>query len=738
MSSPPGSPSTRPLRLKVLYTFDTESKNNCIARWPQVMHLQTASIDSVTEIGVVNLKTCLKALLSSSPELFSQPSADYTVYAYDYSEEGTPLSGQGMLSTIFDLSREDDESSKLVTGRVTRNIMGLFSGNGQETLEVKLKLLPVAKQVQDRSMHGQSPQRELSGNSGHGSDGRSWLNSAMQSDGSMSIQRSVETGSPTDRSGLENMQRMLHESSAPREFPTNRSSDSLNHLSNSRPGSRHGTPVPINQFYPPARQSFSQASRPSSRASVRAAPPPITGKRRDSFNSGYYSGDEAQIEEGPARKRARVTTIEAPSKSDLNIERQQRQSDNLRMAASTASSVRVHRPIAVNPALSNLQGNNLAEEPFRPPTPIPSTKKPANRRQQSEPSTLRRDSQQPLPSQTTFHGHPPSLPAAGSTMSPPDLAQMPSASSTPLNIPSSPPVMGNFGSTPTSPGLPEHGSEHVDSGFVDGLDDLTAGDPAFSIDDFLQNLGNDGLDLQPPGDQDAFPVVHDAFAPVFEEENEVEEVAQPTLPPPPEPAARPTTSDRPPSRIQISRTAIRVGISSPKIAPAPYPRARQMEEEVAAQLALPPMPSSDAPGRHLQRANTWAGEMSDAPMSEAPTGDGGRANSVSKKKVGREQTKARLETAIAHNEMPPYCYNCGTIDTPAWRRVVAKEYPLDLFDTFEVFPDVPGAFVYKEKNHPDPQTGFISGFRAFKEKKSPEDKGDDWLNIQVCNCKFRI
>ena len=73
------------MRLKVLYTFDAESKNNCLARWPNVLDVQTAFIDDLTQIGVVDLKTCLQALTSSSPELLSQHNIDYTIYAFDYS-----------------------------------------------------------------------------------------------------------------------------------------------------------------------------------------------------------------------------------------------------------------------------------------------------------------------------------------------------------------------------------------------------------------------------------------------------------------------------------------------------------------------------------------------------------------------------------------------------------------------------------------------------------------------------
>ncbi|KMU74058.1 hypothetical protein CISG_03987 [Coccidioides immitis RMSCC 3703] len=87
--------SIRPMRLKVLYTFDDESKTNCLARWPHVLEIQTAFLDEDIQVGVIELKTCIQAIVSASPELVAKLGRDYTVYAYDYSEYETHC-GQGM------------------------------------------------------------------------------------------------------------------------------------------------------------------------------------------------------------------------------------------------------------------------------------------------------------------------------------------------------------------------------------------------------------------------------------------------------------------------------------------------------------------------------------------------------------------------------------------------------------------------------------------------------------------
>jgi hypothetical protein len=50
---------------KVLYTFDNENKTNCLARWPHVLDIQTASLDEDTPVGVIDLLTCIQAILSA-------------------------------------------------------------------------------------------------------------------------------------------------------------------------------------------------------------------------------------------------------------------------------------------------------------------------------------------------------------------------------------------------------------------------------------------------------------------------------------------------------------------------------------------------------------------------------------------------------------------------------------------------------------------------------------------------
>ncbi|KAI7528233.1 hypothetical protein KC316_g17803, partial [Hortaea werneckii] len=145
-----GDLPTRPMRVKVLYSFDRDHKTNCLARFSQTLQIPTVAIDESSQVGVIELQQCLETIITASPELLSQLSTgDFTIYAYDYSEHDTPLVGQGMLSAALAGSPNAVGSEKaMITGRVCKNVPAIFSGGVKETLEVKLRLTPVSKPVQ--------------------------------------------------------------------------------------------------------------------------------------------------------------------------------------------------------------------------------------------------------------------------------------------------------------------------------------------------------------------------------------------------------------------------------------------------------------------------------------------------------------------------------------------------------------------------------------------------------------
>ena len=134
------------VKLKVHYTFDTEHKVDCLSRPSESYDVDTVALEDGTSIGIIDLRTCLQAVTSSSPELTHFHENDYTVYAYDYSEVNTPLVGQGMLSKV--LMQESASTEAMITGKVTKSLMAKLKKNVEPFLEVKLRLTPIASAFQ--------------------------------------------------------------------------------------------------------------------------------------------------------------------------------------------------------------------------------------------------------------------------------------------------------------------------------------------------------------------------------------------------------------------------------------------------------------------------------------------------------------------------------------------------------------------------------------------------------------
>lgn len=75
MASPNGV-CIQTVKLKVLYNFDADQKNNHLTRWPHSLEVNTCFIDNASQIGVIDLRTCLEAVTTASPELASPDITD--------------------------------------------------------------------------------------------------------------------------------------------------------------------------------------------------------------------------------------------------------------------------------------------------------------------------------------------------------------------------------------------------------------------------------------------------------------------------------------------------------------------------------------------------------------------------------------------------------------------------------------------------------------------------------------
>ncbi|KAJ4423543.1 hypothetical protein N0V82_001868 [Gnomoniopsis sp. IMI 355080] len=414
---------TRHMGLKVQYTFEKDQQN-CLAKWPHVLQIQSIPLDDRNSIGLVDLRICLQAIAQCSPEIINQHDKDYAVYALDYAEEDTPLVGQGMLSWGLEQPGPNTEP-KTVTGRVVKNMLAALRGGPPETLEVKLKLNGVPR------LH--RPQTSQN-SGGYGSNAPTPTPIDSNSEWSAFVQSNPNLGRPNNgpampspgfppvRYGSPIQQvpspapdaRLDIYASQPQQTPQ---------LSAPTPPTLHAAPVPSLSgcYFPPvpssqgpgpddgSRLSLSKvdasekparskkAKRSSSKAPKKKTPtgnPPGRPRKRNRLDAGNTSAiedatdadeapamnskkkavktakvaddatdaDEAPAE-GPQKKRAKTTKADWPSKAPLNST-----SGSLRVAASTSGSLRNMRPSASGG--NGIGANHLQEIP-RAPTPVP-------------------------------------------------------------------------------------------------------------------------------------------------------------------------------------------------------------------------------------------------------------------------------------------------------------------------------------------------------------------------------
>lgn len=752
---------TRAVKLKINYTFDAEHKANHLSRGLHSYIVPTADFNG--PIGVIDLKSCLNLITGSSPELTNFAEVDYTVYSYDVSEEDSPLVGHGLLSKI--MATEQDQSTEnetMITGKILHSGMSKFNKNAEPDLQVKLKLTPISASFQR--------QRSGSVNSNHEGSIAHWQAANIQPQPMMDRPQS-----PADMSRLDNVQRMVAEG-VPR-------ADSIHNgfgqwHPSSRPSSRPGTPTQY-QPYPIIPPGSTHSAHPS--MNIHHQQP--MHERRGS-ESGYWTADEA-FEDGPARKRAKTMKVQKATKDTFNIGNQL---SSLRTAAMGASSLRIHQPTAMAPGAA-LQRGMSTEEPVRPPTPIPQSRarKPNKRTQSRQHNMELAEPSSPLQQPVTQN-----VPPFSNASSPEDVRERSrprSAINTPMEMPSSPPVMLQH---QTSPGLPSPPAgqqnrskdEIQDSGYFSTHTDLvhfTMGQPkeddmfanfqmnsTYADMDF-SNFVNDSfdLDMNLQSATGTPPPFMDQYTPVFDEESSYEgptpqpdcvptenmsvlpdsqhqTIPTPTLMPTIAPSAhqnnqskKPDTFQRPmlPTQSLSRSTGNTNGRPNahilPRICAAPPPNHQPTRSMQRTQSVLPPVPASDPGTRGYKRSKTW-GDMSDVAMSDSVGTEEGKVRG--KKKIGKEQTKARLETAIATGGIPPFCHNCGVIETPAWRRGFTRTFDNAVFPYHEHPTSLEaGEMCYKAPQETT-ESGEIKTWKGWRVERKPGAlDADEWEQINLCN-----
>lgn len=397
--------------VKVLYTFDRDCQDRCLARGPPINKIQTIPLDEQT-IGIIDLKTCLGAITCHSPELVGDVEKDYMIYTIDYSEPDGPWIGQGMLSQGLGEQglNGPDGLPKPITGRITKNPLAVIGNGIKDMLEVRMKLTPVLKTNQINPMPSAELQRTSTPTP---SENGEW-NTFRQSNPNLGPPRGTPTNFTT---------------AAPAPIrPFQPTFEARNDMSMSRPasqgqlpisGSRPGsveprareqggmTPIPIQAFNAPEQQLIGTRevaiapaptkgggkaqSRPTSRASSRAPTGKPRGRPRKKplpdqagSTSGYEDGTDA--DDGPPRnkKRATMTRVERNNAATFGSV-----PDSLRVAASTAGALRTFRPISI---AADANTSNGGQEVPRAPTPVPDMRFPHQQVRATASSNLRRES----------------------------------------------------------------------------------------------------------------------------------------------------------------------------------------------------------------------------------------------------------------------------------------------------------------------------------------------------------
>ena len=663
-----------------------------------------------TEVGIIELRTCVQAIVSASPELVAKLGQDYTVYAYDYSEYETPLVGQGMLSWVLAASSATptapaDQSRTMVTGRVTTSGLGLFSSSGiKETLEVKLKMVPVPNAVQGEHVANMEKYRDTSSLGGHVSDAAAWTSFLRQNP---SLGGSTAAGPPAANWDL---------------FPSGPNEGAVttqpahghaqHHAKSAPPVQREaGSYFTFNQADMAAADPSQSSSRPGSpqakKAPPRSRPASRNGnrntssKRRESFH-----GQDA----APSKKRARVekTNWQGPSSFESNNE-------SLRVAASTAASIRGHGSAGVHPSASAIAN---AEPAVRPPTPQPSRNLPTLNRTVTSAAhdamTQKHKSSRALFSSDAVE----QTDGASSAGASPE-ANEGIEDSTPFDIPSSPPIMGNPSPTPSSPPLPRS-KNHPDSGFGSG-----------TFDDCF-----DDDEMRMPDDDDSHTSSRyqgRRLAPTAElpSPEEAQYIAGEHLQNNQDKSTR-ATSSLEPHRKDPGYTA---ASSSRLPSPAPAQSEAQQSERPDKSRSLTLEQFSENMQAQYSATEQEQSRAEFPPIAPKMPKGGLElyTNPKPAARSGQRRKKAiqdRLLADVAAGRMPPYCKNCGQINTPTWRKCFAKT-ERGSCDAIELSSDEGRITACEVLERND--SGEITSYRAIKRSLVRFDEG--WEELQLCNRK---
>lgn len=122
-----------------------------------------------------------------------------------------------------------------------------------------------------------------------------------------------------------------------------------------------------------------------------------------------------------------------------------------------------------------------------------------------------------------------------------------------------------------------------------------------------------------------------------------------------------------------------------------------------------------------------------ASFSEAPCppSDTIQEQSMANKNYVKKQTiKERLEQAIESGEMPPFCTNCGAIETPTWRKMWTQDHKgtPDFYDYSEKPGQVTAIDILERDGEGKPMS-----YRLVKKSLGSAEDKHKWVEMLLCN-----
>ncbi|POS83429.1 hypothetical protein EPUL_006101, partial [Erysiphe pulchra] len=762
------------LLVKILYTFDVENKINHLARWPDVLSIRKFMINETTTIGVVELQTCLRAILKASPELISNTLQDYTVYAHDFSECDYPLVGQGLLSKSLKLSspslkQNSHQPHQLLTGRISNEINCIFTTGVKETLEVKMRLVPMPiyerRQTDWTCKCKQSfyPATNLLESVEWNTMVPKVSNSKANDTLPISfmefqhgIESNIKMNSHTITPKLQNQQRstLFHDGTT--EDSGNESTETLTITRKSAKSSKTSSKR--------VRSNISRASLAEGCA------------------SSYEEGTEGEEAMAP-KKRAKVQKIQRNIKSTFG-----QKLDSFKDAAETSGSLRLFRPASTINNHNNL-ANGILEDTIRVTTPIPYL---SEEQDNVNPKPhlklkLRRDSNLPYDSSRSIEKRDDLLHYSTESMdASPERNRSPFDTDTPPGMTSSPPMLKIRSSArirssppcPSSPCLPQLPT--LDSRFLaESFEKLPTEIDAtvFGGKNSESEVKKDKksqkkrhslntevslkhgkrefiIEEECPGPMDQLPtkmpIFHqqtrarcatsrnknimsdDAHAPSLRRKSRTPSCKSKPKIQPIKPVVEDTAERSQSDKGHITSTNTRH--ASQALVPLISKNSSSRPEIPASDPVLPQnnrlYPQNISGTLNLVEAQRIK-NLSLMPSSTLHPPSIGQNNTItSQSNTKKEMIKQKLEIAIANGEMPPFCCNCGAIETPTWRKAWSKEMKGE--PGYYEYSDEPGrvtAIIILTRD----SEGKPTSYNLVKKYLGKDENQDDYNDYLLCN-----